>query len=366
MIKILFLLPGLHVGGAEKVTITILKQLDPSIFDISLAVLQKEGELLLQIPNYVKIHSLNKSKTIFSILAIQKLIKLKKPDMIYSSLHRMNIAVYLASVLIKSNTVTVFRSQSSPKSELKYNQYSKTFLFLAQRAYRSADYVIAQTPDMVDEIHEVFGTKKENIKVLINPVDMDLIDLSVKEGKNPFDTSKINIIASGRIRLEKGYDILIKSFASVVQKNSRFRLHILGSDVVGDQKDLEELAKNLNLNNKITFWGHQNNPYLFYYYSDLFVLSSRWEGLPNVVLENLYLGKPIVATKCIPLMASLIKNNENGILVDVENIEQLSQAILDFSTLKIDDSANRISNTNINNFFEQLLEEKQHELIKIS
>jgi len=70
-------------------------------------------------------------------------------------------------------------------------------------------------------------------------------------------------------------------------------------------------------------------------YPDLFVLSSLWEGLPNAVLENIYLKKPIVATKCIPYMNKLIQNGENGFLVDLNSYKQFAEAILNYKKLSM-------------------------------
>ena len=83
----------------------------------------------------------------------------------------------------------------------------------------------------------------------------------------------------------------------------------------------------------VIFLGFQENPYRFFYYADLYVLSSRWEGLPNTILENMFLGKRIVSTRCIEFLETIIKDGENGYLVEVDDIKTLSTRILTFDNL---------------------------------
>jgi len=134
--------------------------------------------------------------------------------------------------------------------------------------------------------------------------------------------------------IEKGFDVLIESFAKVVEKRSNFHLHILGRDVDGNLEKLEKQVAELGISENITFHGFQKNPYPFYKFCDLFVLSSRREGLPNVVLECQYLGKPVVATRCIPAIERLIDDGRNGFVVDVEDVDQMADAIKKFRKLK--------------------------------
>jgi len=116
-------------------------------------------------------------------------------------------------------------------------------------------------------------------------------------------------VASGRIREEKGYKFLLKSFMEVIKINPRYRLHILGG--IGNGQYMEELKQFINdngLQKYVLFLGFKINPFHYYKFADLFVLSSKWEGLPNVVLEALYLQTPVVVTACIPYFRKLIKS----------------------------------------------------------
>lgn len=332
-IKLIIFLPNLHGGGAEKVTINIMRMLDATKYDINLVLVSKIGEYINLVPPYVTVHNLNSKKTLLSIYKLRKTIIKIKPDIIYSSLIRANIVMYLTQLTLLNKPIMILRSPNSPKLLLKNKQIGCVTQFFLRKAYQQANMVLAQTPEMKFELEKYYKLCSDKVKVLLNPLDTSLIDEKVHNTSNPFDDNYINVVAAGRLTSQKGFDTLIRAFDFVVQDNTDFRLYIIGSDH-GEGKRLLRLIDDLNLTQNIFLLGFQENPYKFFYYSDLFVLSSRWEGLPNAVLENLYLNKPVIATRCIPFMDTLIKNYENGILVEVDNITELSKAILEYKKIK--------------------------------
>jgi len=331
--KIIFFLPSLNGGGAERVTLNIIKQLSMQDYEIHLVLVKKVGEYLKLIPKYVKIYDLQSSKTLYSIYKFRKLIQIIQPHIIYSTLYRTHIVLYLGLFNIQNKPSTILRIPNSPKLIFEKNEISQGMRFFLKLAFKNATTIIAQTPQMKDEIIKYYPILTQKVKVIINPLDTKHIDISTQSNQNPFNPKYINIVASGRILPQKGFDILIKSFQKVYLENSNYRLHIIGRNYSNYQEKYQLLIDKLNLNNVINFLGFQHNPYIYYKNSDLFVLSSRWEGLPNTILENLYLNKPIVATKCIPFMTTLIKEGRNGFLVDIDNPEMLSKAILNYNAL---------------------------------
>lgn len=334
---ILFAIPNLNGGGAERVTVNFIRNLNPNLYNIRLLLIQKAGPLLDLIPNYVTIVSLNKTKTRQGYLALIKAVNNIKPNIIFTTTNRMNILVLAASFFFKKGIKIFIREPNMPKAQIVNGELSTlskwTYLLMIRLFYPRADKVIAQTEEMADEINQIFKIDNHKIITIHNPIDKAIIDEKIKNATNPFDSNYINVVAAGRIVKQKGFDILIRGFKQVVEQNDKFRLFIIGNDRIGERKALEAQIEKLGLKNYIRFLGFQNNPYKYYYYSDLFVLSSRWEGLPNTVLENLYLKKPIVATKCIPYMNKLIRNGKNGFLVDIESPEQLANSILKFKQL---------------------------------
>lgn len=331
-IKIIYYISTLEVGGAERVTVNFIRKLDRNIFDIYLILVEKRGSFLDLIPDYVKIIDLNSKKTLYSILKLRKEIKNIQPNIIYSTLFRTHIAIDLALIFMKKRPKTLFRSPTSPKILIERGELNWIMRLLIEKAYRGANKILAQTPQMRDEISKYHAINIDKIESFLNPLDTKLIDKKIENTLSPFDNSMINIVAAGRLSTVKGFDILLYAFNLVLKKNDCFFLHIIGRDG-GEKRNLEKIAKELSIENRVKFWGFQDNPYRFFYYSNLFVLSSRREGLPNAVLENLYLKKPIVATRCISFMDELIDDKKSGFLVDVDDYIALSEAILNYKKI---------------------------------
>ena len=354
--KIIFFMANLHAGGAERVTTNIIRQVDKEQFDITLLIVSKEGEYLNDIPSYVDIVNLDIKRVLFSIFKLRKFLQKINADILYSTSYHTSIAIYLALKGIKNRPYILSRNPISPKLLIEQVGLSFIWRVLLEKAYRSSDRVIAQTPEMRDEIIQYYGVNSKNVDVFINPLDSDNIDKKIENITNPFDKKRINVVAAGRLAEQKDFDVLLYAFKNVVKENSSFVLHIIGRDD-GEEENLKSLCKKLNLQNSVKFWGFQKNPYRFFYFSDLFVLSSKREGLPNAVLENLYLKKPIVATDCIPFMSELITDKKNGFIVDVGDIDALGNAIINYN--KLNTSEEMIKSSSVKELFRAIIEQKE-------
>jgi len=326
---------NLHGGGAERVTVNIIRKLDPDLYHITLLMVRKEGEFLTGIPDYVNIVDLNIEKTIFSIYKVRNFVKNYHPHIVYSTMFHTTIALALALIGIKDKPYVVLRNPTSPKLLAEEGELSYLWKKLLLFSYKHADRILAQTPEMRDEIIEYYHVASDKIKILINPLDTEMIDNMIQSQTNPFDNRKINIVTAGRLTYAKAYDTLLYAFKSVIEKDDRYFLNIIGKDD-GEEIKLKELCKKLGLNKYVKFWGFQENPYRFYFYGDLYVLSSRREGMPNALLENVYLKKPVVATNCIPFMKELVQDSKNGFIVPVDDVDALSNAILNYENLAPD------------------------------
>ena len=352
-IKILFYISTLNAGGAERITVTIMKQLDPKLFDVYLVLVKKGGAFLDYVPEYVNIVDLKKEKTLFSVVALRKAIVTIQPNIVYSTLFRTHIAMDWALTGLNSNIKRIYRSPTSPKILFARDEMGYAMKKFLTKAYKNADKILAQTPEMKHEISEYHHIEESKVITFLNPVDTEMIDSKIENTQNPFDDTLINVVGAGRLSDVKGFDVLIVAFQKVLKQNSKFCLHIIGRDA-GEEKNLRALAKELSIENRVVFWGYQENPFKFFFFSNLFVLSSRREGLPNAVLENMYIKKPVVATRCIPYMDRLIDDGKSGFLVDVEDSDALSKAILNYPQLDIDRYNYMDKLMNVNKFFSEI------------
>jgi len=143
-------------------------------------------------------------------------------------------------------------------------------------------------------------------------------------------------VATGRFDLQKGFDLLIRAFVEVKQKQPSAELYIVGKkdgiceDYYKEQKTLIDIY---GIQDSVKCVGFQTNPYVYIKYADCFVLSSRWEGLPNVMIEALYLGTPVAAFKCVPIIERIITETKDGFLAEKEDIDGLAKAMIMASKL---------------------------------
>lgn len=144
--------------------------------------------------------------------------------------------------------------------------------------------------------------------------------------KNPYNEDLINIIAIGRLTYVKGFDILLKAFKIVNEKIPNTHLTILGEGEL--KNELIHQAEKFNILKNITFVNFTNNLYPYLFYSDTFVLSSRWEGFPNTLLEALACHAKVVATDCKNGPREILDNNKYGRLVPTEDYISLAEGII--------------------------------------
>ena len=203
---------------------------------------------------------------------------------------------------------------------------------MIRKLYPKADCFIAQTEEMRNELLPLRSIDASKVISLHNPIDVQTIDDILIGANNPYKhDSTIKYIASGRFSYQKGYDMLAEAFAIVCQSNPASELYILGDTSMEDGKpyeDMLQIAKEKGIADKIHCMGYKKNPYPYIKYADCFVLSSRWEGLPNVLIESLYLGTPAAAFKCIPIIERIIDEGKTGFCAEKGNVQSLAESMI--------------------------------------
>lgn len=354
--KVIFFLQS-GVGGSERVTVTISKLLDVEQYElvfckIARGALADKNSIDSFIPEgsrILNIVAVNGVNILFSLINV---LRREKPDIVFSSLFSINTKLLLIRRFFKK-----------AKFIIRCNNYlytlSKRQQALLRSSYKNADVIIAQTEEMKEELTETVKQPNGNIIVMYNPIDVETIEKAILED-SPFDhkhKNKIKFVASGRVHPVKGFDILIEAFAKVKEKFENAELFILGyyDEQVEFYKKLQTLIQKLNVSQSVHFEGFQTNPYKFVKNADCFVLSSRNEGLPNVLIEALYLGTPVAATTCIPVIKRIVSEGKNGYLAENENFAQLANAMIMASKLgRITSTYNATSNEAYRKLFEDI------------
>lgn len=315
--KIYFILPGLTFGGAERVISILANELDSEKFQTTIVLFSKKGFHLDELKSRVQIIDFNIERIRSAIFPLLKLIYKDKPDFVMGGWGEVS-ALLAPFISFFSKTKFVARETNVVSEHVK----RKEILFL-YKFYNRFHKIIAQSNDMQRDLIKNFNISPQKLVKINNPVNFDLLDQKLTEKvKLPFDPKFKNVVAIGNLSHRKGFDMLLKVFSHL--KNEHIKLYILGD---GDEREeLFKLKEDLELNN-VEFLGIQTNPYPFLAKADLFVLSSRYEGFPNVLLEAGACGTYALANNCPGGIDEIIQPNINGEISSIENAEEFASKI---------------------------------------
>lgn len=251
---------------------------------------------------------------------IRQAIKNSKPDVVLSFVDRCNVLTLVATKGLNLNVIVAERTNPI------YYTIGKSWEILRRITYPFASRIVIQTAD-IQPWAEKFKPSKD-IFVIPNAIDKERAQLiETVKIENLYSTLPFekNIIAIGRLSHEKGCDQLLKAFAKVHHDIPGWGLNIVGDGIL--RQSMQALAEQLNISSKVKFHGNQNNPFIALNMADLFVLPSRVEGFPNVLLEAMAMGKACISFNCPSGPSELITDKQNGLLIEKENIQALGEAI---------------------------------------
>jgi glycosyltransferase involved in cell wall biosynthesis len=315
------------VGGAERVITTLLRHLDHTRFECHLGLVQAGNAFLDDIPTEVVVHQLRVSRMRYCLPSIVKLARKIKPQTILSTVSYLNVMSILARPFLPRDTRLLIREASTPSAFLaKDTDHPRLWAFLYRWLYRRADKIICLSDSMQQDFVENYQLPPEKLIRIYNPVDVEMVQRLARTGANPYGTTGPNLVVAGRLRKEKGVDLLLDAMQTVIQKIPSAHLTILGEGQ--DEAQLKEQAHRLGLDEKVDFLGFSQNPWLYIVNADLFVLPSRAEGLPNSLLEALALGTPAVASDCVGAMRELQSIDPRIVLFPTENSAAMADAIV--------------------------------------
>lgn len=325
--RILLVLPSLERGGAERVMLQLARSFHADGREVHLAVLAGGGPLRVEVPEAVVLHELvDTTQTGKSFVLARKafprlvlLMRKLRPQAVLSTVTGTNILTVLACMGSRLRLRLALREAAST-----INAKHALIRWAMSILYRRADIIIAVSGGVADDLLKL-GIPSEIIQVLHNPVDKErLIHLSRVGPDAPYVDGGRYIIALGRLAEQKGYSTLLRAYHASNVRSSHY-LVIVGG---GEQRAmLESMVCELKLGDRVVFTGALDNPFRILADAELLVLSSNWEGCPNVLLEALALGVPVVSTDCPHGPRELLENGKYGRLVPVNNPAALAHAM---------------------------------------
>ncbi|MFS0555433.1 glycosyltransferase [Brevibacillus sp. 179-C9.3 HS] len=328
-IRVLFVVPNLSGGGAERVVVTLLRHFNRQHIEPILMVTELKGPYVTALPPDIPVIDLQVSRVRYALPKMVSEINRLKPDVVMSTLNYMNMALLSVKPFLKSNPKLIVREANTPTKAMQFHSPLKKKIFtrLYQWQYPQADAIITQSDGMRNDLLSFLPQLSPHKVVRIyNPLDVDKV-IQDANTHNPFqkETSR-QIIAAGRLTYQKGFDLLLHAFQKVVKACEDVQLQIMGEGPL--REDLANLAISLGVGERVTFRGFQTNPYPYMKHADLFILSSRWEGFPNILLEALACGRPVVAMECPSGPQEILAKNKYGLLIPDGDVERLADGII--------------------------------------
>lgn len=324
---IIFFLPTLHGGGAERITINLIKGMLKRDIPLELVVASAEGSYLHQIPKSVSVVNLAVGRVIKAILPLSHYLQQNRPSALVSHMSHANVVAVLAKKLTRTKTRLILVEHNT-LSVNKSNLIRARFIPpLMKWLYPSVDAIVGVSKGVAEDLEFQLGLAEQKVNVIYNPVvDEQLIAKAKTPLDHPwFEKGHLPVfLAVGRLTTQKDFSTLIKAFA-LLRKHRLARLIILGEGEL--RTELEAMVNMLGIAEDISLPGFVENPYAYMYNANAFILSSRWEGLPTVLIEAMACGCPVVATDCPSGPKEILDAGKYGALVPVGDEIALSAAM---------------------------------------
>lgn len=316
MKKIVFITRNMTAGGAERVIAQIANHFVEKEIECFIVTLD-DKEVFYHLNKKIKVYPIgrrSRNKYIDKLQRyweIRKYVKYHKPDVVLALPEE--IGIFVIPTLMGTDIPVVVSERNNPWT-MPWKRITRIFRILF---YPFSSGIVFQT----EQASSFFSSRirKKSI-VLPNPLDLNRIPRVVKNNKRK------EVVGVGRLEKQKNFPLLIRSFAKFYQKHPEYRLIIYGEGSLRDE--LEALATSLLPKGSFSFPGKVSDLLEQINGAYMFVLSSDYEGMPNVIIEAMAIGMPVISTDCPSGgPAELIENDKNGLLVPLDNDDAMSSAM---------------------------------------
>ncbi|MEZ2863953.1 glycosyltransferase [Proteus terrae] len=321
--QVTILINSLVQGGAEKVSLRISdifekNNITSNYVIVNNDIFYKTNKKIILLSNKVKVSKLEK------IYLLSKYFKNKNTVICFS----LDLACYLIILrfLGKFKGKVICRFINNPDNEVHglTSTIKRKFLFFI---LKKSDFVICQSKKMQEILTNKYCFNRQKIITIYNPIEKNTFPEITQESDNT-----LNLLFVGRLTYQKNIDDIIKIALILIKKNVEFIWKIIGD---GEEFiKFETLIKENNLCNHIQLLGSQKNTSLYYQWADITTLVSHYEGMPNVLLESIAHNTPVISYNCISGPAEIIKENINGFLIPLYNVEKFADKLTEIEQIK--------------------------------
>ena len=321
--------PSLRGGGAERVMVTLANAFAERGVKVDLVLAKAEGAYRDQVSELVRVIDLDCRRVALSLPRLVRYLRREQPQAMLSAMSHANVIAIFARWLARSSMRLVVSAHTTPSQSKPRYARGRLVPMLTRKTYPFADAIVAVSQGVADDLVQTIHLDPCKIEVIYNPVVDDSIPAKAAEPLNhPWfaDGSPPVILGVGRLTEAKDFQTLIRAFALVRAKRVA-RLMILGE---GEQREeLEALVDDLGLREDVEMPGFVSNPFAYMRRAAVFVLSSRWEGFGNVLVEAMACGTPVVSTDCPNGPREILNGGKLGWLVSIGEPKELAAAIVE-------------------------------------
>lgn len=325
--RIALYLNHLEIGGAETVFVELGRGFLEAGCGVDFVLGERRGVLLSQIPSAARIVELSAPNAVLGIPKLFRYLRRENPAAFLTITELTSLAALTAKIPSRVSArmmvvlaTTISRHKRAPLKK-------KLERALVALLYPAADDIIALSRGAAQDLARYAGLSLERIRVIYSPVIKPSLFFQAGECvQHPFFQSKDApvVLSAGRLSEPKNFPLLMEAFA-LLRRRMPLRLLILGE---GEMRPvLEDLALKLGIQSDFSLPGFASSPYPYMRQADVFVLSSKWEGLPTVLVEAMACGAPVVSADCPSGPAEILDGGKYGHLVPPGDPHALAAAI---------------------------------------
>lgn len=319
-----FLVSSLAGGGAEGVCVNVANGLADLGYQVNLVVLHLNNAIYLdRVSEKVNLKVLGVNQVRYAGMPLLSYIRSNKPETFIVFDYELAVLLVLLRGVFKLKYKIFARNVntiSQRQSQAQGIWFKYVVLNLNRMFYGKVDHVINQCKAMRDDLVKLHPQLKDKTSVIYNPVAQHIETYAMSIDFDQIE-KKEYLLCVGRLEKQKGFHYAIEGFASVAKEFPNLRLKIVGQGSL--EKELKQCAMDLGVEEKVDFVGFQADMIPLYINAKATVLTSLYEGFPNVLLESICLGTPVVAFDCPSGPSEIVQEGVNGFLVDYQNVEQL-------------------------------------------
>lgn len=322
--------PSLCGGGAERVMVNLARGLSERGIQVDVVLAKAQGVFLAHVPCGARVVDLGAGRVHQALPGLVRYLRRARPDCVLSAMNHANLVAVLANLLSGNRARTVASVHNTLSIEVNQARTLRMKLtpLLVRVFYRWADGVVAVSEGVAEDLAGRTSLDRERITVIYNPVvTSDLLARAEGPLEHPWFAAREApvVLGVGRLSVQKDFASLVRAFA-IARRDRPARLMILGEGE--DRPQIEAQVARLGLEGQVALPGFVENPYPYLKRARVFALSSKWEGLPTVLIEALALGTSVVATDCPSGPVEILEGGKWGRLVPVGDDRALADAIL--------------------------------------